>query len=141
MIENQMAKMANRGSRSMPLDYEALGLLYHDGALYSAQRGELTKLMDKNGDGKADVYETVYAWPISGHYHEYSLALKLGPDGNFFVSGNVAFGQEWWRGEKAGAVARLDIQDNAWWTTATVGNGRALARWTWCCGWRVFMHR
>src|SRR5688572_22305847 len=52
--------------------HEALGLLWHEGALYSAQRGELTKLVDKNGDDKADVYETVYAWPISGHYHEYS---------------------------------------------------------------------
>ena len=80
--------------------HEALGLLYHEGALYSAQRGELTKLIDKNGDDKADVYETVYAWPISGHYHEYSFGPKLGPDGNFFVSGNVAFGnEEWWRGE------------------------------------------
>jgi cytochrome c551/c552 len=80
--------------------HEALGLLYHDGALYSAQRGELTKLIDKNGDGKADVYETVYAWPISGHYHEYSFGPKLAPDGSFFVSGNVAFGdEEWWRGE------------------------------------------
>jgi cytochrome c551/c552 len=80
--------------------HEALGLLYHDGALYSAQRGELTKLIDKTGDGKADVYETVYAWPLSGYYHEYSFGPKLGPDGNFFVSGNVAFGDdEWWRGE------------------------------------------
>jgi cytochrome c551/c552 len=80
--------------------HEALGLLYHEGALYSAQRGELTKLLDKTGDGKADVYETVHAWPISGHYHEYSFGPKLAPDGSFFVSGNVAFGdEEWWRGE------------------------------------------
>ena len=80
--------------------HEALGLLYHNGSLYSAQRGELTKLTDKNGDGKADGYETVYAWPLSGHYHEYSYGPKLGSDGSFFVSGNVAFGdQEWWRGE------------------------------------------
>ena len=80
--------------------HEALGLLYHDGALYSAQRGELTKLIDKNGDDRADVYETIYAWPVSGHYHEYSYGPKLAPDGSFFVSGNVAFGnEEWWRGE------------------------------------------
>jgi len=80
--------------------HEPLGLLYHQGALYAAQRGELTKLVDKDGDGKADVYETVYAWPLSGHYHEYSFGPKLAPDGNFFVTGNVAFGdEEWWRGE------------------------------------------
>lgn len=80
--------------------HEILGLAYKDGALYCAQRGELTKLVDTDMDGKADVYETVYAWPISGHYHEYSFGPKIAPDGSFFVSGNVAFGnEEWWRGE------------------------------------------
>jgi cytochrome c551/c552 len=80
--------------------HEILGLVYKDGAFYCAQRGELTKLKDTDMDGKADVYETVYAWPISGHYHEYSFGPKIGPDGSFYVSGNVAFGsEEWWRGE------------------------------------------
>ncbi len=80
--------------------HEALGLTYKDEALYVAQRGELTKLMDKNGDGIADVYETIYSWPLSGHYHEYSFGPKIAPDGSFFVTGNVAFGnEEWWRGE------------------------------------------
>ncbi len=80
--------------------HEILGLTYKDGALYCAQRGELTKMIDTNSDGKADVFETVYAWPLSGHYHEYSYGPKIAPDGQFFVTGNVAFGdEEWWRGE------------------------------------------
>lgn len=80
--------------------HEILGLAYKDGALYCAQRGELTKLVDTNKDGKADVFETIYAWPLSGHYHEYSFGPKIAPDGTFFVTGNVAFGdEEWWRGE------------------------------------------
>lgn len=80
--------------------HEILGLAYKDGALYVAQRGELTKLVDKNMDGKADVYETIYAWPLSGHYHEYSFGPKIAPDGSFFVTANVAFGdEEWWRAE------------------------------------------
>jgi cytochrome c551/c552 len=80
--------------------HEILGLLYKDGAFYCAQRGELSKISDKNGDGKADSFETIHAWDISGHYHEYSFGPKLAPDGGFFVSGNVAFGdEEWWRGE------------------------------------------
>jgi len=80
--------------------HEILGLAYKDGALYCAQRGELTKLVDTNQDGKADVYETVYAWPLSGHYHEYSFGPKIAPDGSFFVTGNVAFGNEkWYMGE------------------------------------------
>ncbi|MFB2118594.1 c-type cytochrome [Parapedobacter sp. 2B3] len=80
--------------------HEILGLAYKDGALYCAQRGELTKLVDTDNDGKADVYETIYAWPLSGHYHEYSFGPIIAPDGSFFVTGNVAFGdEEWWRGE------------------------------------------
>lgn len=80
--------------------HEPLGLVYRDNAFYAAQRGELTKLKDTDGDGKADVYQTIYAWPVSGHYHEYSYGPKFAPDGSMFVSGNVAFGdEEWWRGE------------------------------------------
>lgn len=80
--------------------HEILGLTYKDGALYCAQRGELTKIIDSDKNGKADVFETVYAWPLSGHYHEYSFGPKIASDGQFFVTGNVAFGdEEWWRGE------------------------------------------
>ena len=80
--------------------HEPLGLAYKDGALYTAQRGELTKLVDTDGDGVADIYKTVYAWPLSTHYHEYSFGPVLAPDDTFFVTANVAFGdEEWWRGE------------------------------------------
>lgn len=93
--------------------HEVLGLAYKDGAFYCAQRGELTKLVDTNMDGKADIFETIYAWPLSGHYHEYSFGPKIASDGSFFVSGNVAFGdEEWWRGESRvpwrGWIMRID---------------------------------
>lgn len=79
--------------------HEILGLAYVDGDLYMAQRGELTRLVDEDGDQRADLYETVYAWPLSGHYHEYSFGPKVAPDGSMFVTGNVGFGNvEWWRG-------------------------------------------
>ncbi|CAN5671344.1 hypothetical protein BH09BAC4_BH09BAC4_14310 [soil metagenome] len=80
--------------------HEILGLTNKEGALYCAPRGELTKIVDANPDGKADTFATIYAWPLSGHYHEYSYGPKIAPDGQFFVTGNVAFGdEEWWRGE------------------------------------------
>ncbi|SHI43515.1 hypothetical protein SAMN04487911_10260 [Arenibacter nanhaiticus] len=80
--------------------HEPLGLAYKNDALYTAQRGELTKLKDTDGDGIADEYKTVYAWPLSTHYHEYSFGPVLAPDNSFFVTANVAFGnEEWWRGE------------------------------------------
>lgn len=76
--------------------HEVLGLAYKDGAFYCAQRGELTKLVDTNGDGKADVFETIYAWPLSGNYHEYSFGPKIAPDGSFFVTTNLGFPDPWW---------------------------------------------
>jgi len=76
--------------------HEVLGAEYVDGSLYVAQRGELTKLTDTNKDGKADLFETVYAWPITGNYHEYSFGPKLAPDGTFFVTLNLGFPDEWW---------------------------------------------
>jgi cytochrome c551/c552 len=76
--------------------HEVLGAAYKNGALYVVQRGELTKLVDTNMDGKADVFETVYAWPLSGNYHEYSFGPKLAPDGSFFVTLNLGFPPDWW---------------------------------------------
>ncbi len=59
---------------------------------YVAQRQELTRLEDTDGDGRADVFETVAKLPISGSYHEYNFGPVLAPDGNFRLTLNVAFG-------------------------------------------------
>lgn len=81
--------------------HEPLGLVEKDLALYTAQRGELTKLIDEDGDRIADIYETIYAWPLSTNYHEYSFGPILGPDDAFYVTMNVGFGLEgeWFRGD------------------------------------------
>lgn len=71
--------------------HEALGLAYRDGALYTTQRSELTRLRDLNGDGKADTYETVHSWPLSGNYHEYSFGPVFSPKGDMMVSLNLAW--------------------------------------------------
>lgn len=76
--------------------HEVLGVAYKDGSLYCVQRGELTKMTDTNRDGKADVFETIYAWPLTGNYHEYSFGPKLAPDGSFFVTLNLGFPDDWW---------------------------------------------
>jgi cytochrome c551/c552 len=99
IIENPSADVPTYRKFASGL-HEPLGLAYKDGNIYCAQRGELTRLVDKNGDGKAERYETVYAWPISGHYHEYSFGPKIAPDGSFWVTGNVSFGNsDWWSGK------------------------------------------
>ncbi len=71
--------------------HEALGLSYRDGALYTAQRSELTRLRDMDGDGKADRFETVYSWPLSGNYHEYSFGPVFSPKGDMIVTLNLAW--------------------------------------------------
>lgn len=76
--------------------HEVLGLAYKDGSLYCVQRGELTKMTDTDNDGMADDFETVYAWPLSGNYHEYSFGPKLAADGSFFVTLNLGFPPTWW---------------------------------------------
>jgi azurin len=71
--------------------HEPLGLLYHEGAFYSNQRGELTKLIDKDDDNIADVYETIASWELNGNYHEYSYGPILLPDGDLLVTLNLGW--------------------------------------------------
>jgi glucose/arabinose dehydrogenase len=74
---------------------QPLGVAYHDGAYYVAQRGELTRIVDTDGDDRADVFETVSdGWEISGSYHEYNFGPRMGPDGQFWVTLNKPFGKE-----------------------------------------------
>ena len=76
--------------------HEPLGLAYHRGAFYTTQRAELTKLTDTNEDGRADEYRTIYTWPLSGNYHEYSYGPLFLPDGDMLVTLNLS-----WIGEGA----------------------------------------
>lgn len=71
--------------------HEALGLAYRDGEFYAAQRSELTRLIDRDGDSRADVYETVYSWPLEGNYHEYSYGPLIRDDGTMIVTLNLAW--------------------------------------------------
>jgi glucose/arabinose dehydrogenase len=62
--------------------HEPLGLTWHDGALYTAQRSEITRIEDRDGDGVADVYETAAkGWGLSGNYHEYAYGPVFDRDG------------------------------------------------------------
>jgi glucose/arabinose dehydrogenase len=66
--------------------HEVLGLAWRDGWLYVTQRCELTRVKDSDGDGKADVFETVSdGWEISGDYHEYAFGSRFDRDGNLWV--------------------------------------------------------
>lgn len=66
--------------------HEALGLAQRDGWLYVIQRGELTRTKDVDGDGRADLFETVSDdWGLSGDYHEYAFCSKFDKEGYLWV--------------------------------------------------------
>jgi uncharacterized cupredoxin-like copper-binding protein/glucose/arabinose dehydrogenase len=71
--------------------HEPLYLAYRNGSFYTTQRSELTKLTDTNQDGIADVYKTIYAWPLSGNYHEYSYGPLFLPNGDMLVNLNLSW--------------------------------------------------
>ncbi len=71
--------------------HEPLGLAYHQGSFYASQRSELTKMTDTDEDGKADLFRTIYSWPLSGNYHEYSYGPLFLPNGDMLVTLNLGW--------------------------------------------------
>ncbi len=84
--------------------------------VYVMQRGELSRLEDRDGDGRAEVVTTlVNDWGVSGNYHEFGYGLPPAPEGGFYASLNVGFHDPmWWHGISPapyrGWVVRLDTR-------------------------------
>lgn len=66
-----------------------LGLAYKEGGLYTSQRGELTRLIDRNGDDRADRYEAVHSWPLSKSYHGFNYGPVVLPNGDLWLTFNL----------------------------------------------------
>ena len=79
--------------------HEALGV-YVDpktDEVWVMQRPELTKLIDEDGDGKADVYQTVNGdWGLSDNYHEYAFGPVRDAEGNFYGTLNLSLSWIGW---------------------------------------------
>ncbi len=89
MIENAFESPAKPAKWTLFAEYlhEPLGLAWRDGWLYVVQRPEVTRLKDEDGDGRADVFETVADdWGISGNYHEYTFGSKFDDEGNLYTA-------------------------------------------------------
>lgn len=62
-----------------------------DGGYYVVQRQELTRIGDRDGDGRADRFETIYPIPLSGSYHEFAFGPAVMPNGNLRLTLNNAY--------------------------------------------------
>ncbi len=88
MVENAFRDTADDVKFSLWAEglHEVLGLAYADGFLYATQRPEVTRMKDEDGDGRADLFETVSdAWEINGDYHEYAFGSRFDKEGNMWV--------------------------------------------------------
>ena len=91
--------------------HEPLGVLRDGDSLLVAQRTEVTRLRDTNGDGVADEYlSAARGWNVSGAYHGYTYGPKRDGQGNVWVALNLDMGERSnnkaaWRGW-AGVITR-----------------------------------
>ena len=75
-----------------------------NGPVYVAQRGEVSRMVDDDGDWRADRIETICDdWAISGNYHEYTFGPVFEADGDLWLTlnrpfGSEPFGKKDWRG-------------------------------------------
>src|SRR5690606_38138873 len=71
---------------------EPLGILIiSDSEFLVMQRPELTRIKDTDGDGQADVYETVTDnFGMTGNYHEFNYGPVRDKEGNLYISLNTA---------------------------------------------------
>lgn len=84
--------------------HEPLGLVRDGKDLVVAQRAEITRLRDTDGDDVADEYLTeADGWGVTGNYHEYVYGPESDGEGNRWVTLNLGMGalsenEKGWRG-------------------------------------------
>ncbi len=68
--------------------HEPLGLLAEsESSFLVMQRPELTRVADTDGDGKADLYETVFdGFGMTGNYHEFAFGLARDREGFVYLA-------------------------------------------------------
>jgi hypothetical protein len=73
--------------------HEPLGMhIDSDGSVLVVQRPELTRVIDRDGDGVAEEFVTVCdKWGVSGGYHEYAFGPVLDKNHDAFIPLNVGF--------------------------------------------------
>lgn len=73
---------------------EPMGLKMIGRQMYVAQKAELTRLTDTDGNGEADLFETINSsWGFTGRYNAFAFGPETDRAGNFFIfiGGNGGF--------------------------------------------------
>jgi hypothetical protein len=72
--------------------HDPLGMTWHDGALYVADRNEVSKWTDTDNDGIPDKRESFASGWVSDNYHHFTFGLPY-HDGHFYLtlSTNITF--------------------------------------------------
>jgi len=89
--------------------HDPLGILVvSNSELLIMQRPELTRVIDTDGDGIADLYEKVTdEFGLSGNYHEFNYGPVKDKDGNIFIALNSSSGGGDIRSEVRGEINPL----------------------------------
>lgn len=93
--------------------HEPLGVLpVTSSEILVMQRAELTRVKDTDGDGKADLYETVTDdFGLSGNYHEFAYGPVKDKEGDLFFALNLASAAGGIRPEVRGRLDSSGIGD------------------------------
>jgi len=80
--------------------HEILGISAREGGFDVTHRPGVTRLKDTDGDGRADVFETLSnAWGLSGDYHEYAFGSPPDAEGNLWavlcLTGSFTSNEPW----------------------------------------------
>ncbi|MBD3672840.1 MAG: hypothetical protein HUJ26_04875 [Planctomycetaceae bacterium] len=95
--------------------HEPLGLLKIGDAYYTAQRSELTRIRDTDGDNVADEYLTVAkGWGVTGHYHEYAYGPELDGEGNLWITLNTGLGLKGDQFDRTITEPTLKVRQGRW---------------------------
>lgn len=74
--------------------HEPLGLIRDGDGFLAAQRTEVTRLRDRDGDGIADSYRTAAdGWAVTGNYHAYTYGPERDGNGDLWVTLNLGMGE------------------------------------------------
>lgn len=73
---------------------EPMGLKVINGQIYVTQKSELTRITDTDGNGEADLFETINSgWGFTGRYNDFAFGPAVDSKNNFyvFIGGNGGF--------------------------------------------------